>query len=85
MVYGCQIWGQSRSSHVEKIFKLQNQALQIRNFEDFYANPNPLYMNNKLLKLQDFIRLQNCLFAHDYLNNVLPASFDDYYFKLNYL
>ena len=27
MEYGCQIWGQSRSSHVEKIFKLQNRSL----------------------------------------------------------
>ena len=85
MVYDCQIWGQSRSSHVENIFKLQNRALQIINFEDFHANPNPLYINNKILKLQDFIRLQNCLFIHDYLNNVLPSCFDDYYFKLNYL
>ena len=85
MVYGCQIWEQSRSSHVGKIFKLQNRALRIINVEDFHANLNPLYINNKILKLQDFIRLQNCLFVHDYLNNVLPACFDDYYFKLNYL
>ena len=85
MVYGSQIWEQSRSSHVGKIFKLQNRALRIINVEDFHANLNPLYINNKILKLQDFIRLQNCLFVHDYLNNVLPACFDDYYFKLNYL
>ena len=73
MVYGCQIWGQNRSSHVEKICKLQNRAMRIINFEDFHANTNPLYINNNILKLQDLIRLQNSLFAHDYLDNSLPA------------
>ena len=43
MVYGCQIWGQGRGSHIENIYKLQNRALRIINFEDFNANPNPLY------------------------------------------
>ena len=81
MVYGCQIWGQ----HLEKISKLQNRALQIINFKDFNDNANPLYTKNNILKLQDLIRLQNCLFVHDYLNGSIPACFKDYYFKLNYL
>ena len=55
------------------------------NFEDIVANPNPLYINNNILKLPDFIRLQNCLFVRENLNNSLPDCFDDYYFKLNYL
>ena len=84
-VYGCQIWGQGRGSHIEKISKLQDRALRIINFEDFHVNPNPLYKNNKILKIQDYIRLQNCLFVHDFLNNSLPACFDDHYFKLNHL
>ena len=61
MTYGCQVWGQRYSSHLDKIFKLQNRALRIINFADFRANSNPLYANNKILKLQDFIKLQNCL------------------------
>ena len=83
MVYGCQIWGQSHCLHLERIFKLQNRAI---NFEEWHANSNPLYIDNidsRILKLQDFVRLQNCLFTHDHLNNSLPTCFDDYYFKLN--
>ena len=79
MVYGCQIWGQGRGLHIENIYKLQNRALRIINFEDFNANPNPLYTRSNILKLQDFIRLQNCLFVRDYLN-ALPACFNDFYF-----
>ena len=71
-------------SQIEKIFKLQNRALRIINFENFHASPDPLYINNDILKLNDLFRLQNCLFVHDYLNNSLPACFEDYYFKLNY-
>ena len=84
MVYGCQIWVQ-HGQHLEKISKLQNRALRIVNFKDFNDNANPLYTKNNILKLQDLIRLQNCLFVHDYLNGSLPACFKDYYFKLDYL
>ena len=78
MVYGCQVWGQNHSLHLERIFKLQ-----IINSEEWHADSNPLYIDNKILKLQDFVRLQDCLFIHDYLNNSLPKCVDDYYFKLN--
>ena len=47
MLYGCQIWGQGHGSHIEKIFKLQNRALQIINFEDFHANPDPIYIHQQ--------------------------------------
>lgn len=85
MIYGSQIWGQQGGLHIDKISRLQNRALRIINFEDFHANSNPLYIATNILKLRDQIRLQNCLFVHDYLNELLPACFDDYYFKLNYL
>ena len=85
MVYGCQIWGQNRNFYVEKIYKLQNKALRIINFSNFHADVNPLYINNSTLKLQDYTKLQNCLFVHDYLNGKLPHCFKDYYFKLNYI
>ena len=34
-------------------------------------------------KLEDFIKVQNCLLIHDYLHNTLPLCFQDYYFKKN--
>ena len=85
MVYGCQIWGQSRSTHVDKISKLQNRALRIINFKDRNASANPIYISDNIIKLQDFVKLQDCLFVYDYLNDSLPACFEDLYFKLNYL
>ena len=40
MTYGCQIWGQSRSTHVNRISRLQNRAMRIINFETYDANPD---------------------------------------------
>ena len=85
MTFGCQIWGQSRSTHGNKIFKLQNRAMRIINFETHDAKPDPLYKRNNILKLDHFIKLQNCLLIHDYMNRTLPSCFQDYYFKQNYM
>ena len=85
MIYGCQVWGQCCNTYVDKIYKLQNKALRIINFTDFHSNVNPLYFKDNIIKLRDFIKLQNCLFVHDYLNDSLPQCFKDYYFKLNYI
>ena len=82
MMYGAQVWGQSITTHTEKVFKLQNRAMRIINFSDFWAEADPLYKNNKILKLDDYIKMQNCLFVHDFLHKNLPECFDDYFQKL---
>jgi hypothetical protein len=79
LIYGCQIWGQTMNSFNEKIFRLQNRAVRIVSFSDFRANSNPLYGNLKILKLNDQIILQNCLFVHDVLNNISPICFKKYF------
>ena len=68
-----------------RISRLQNRAMRIINFETYDANPDPLYKSNKVLKFENFIKLQNCLLIHDYMNNTLPSCVQDYYFKQNYL
>ena len=85
MIYGCQIWGQGWNKHIQMIQKLQNRAIRIINFREFNVNPNPLYKNDNILKIQDFVKLQNCLLIHDYLTNSLPNCFDNYFHKLDYI
>ena len=41
LVYGCQIWGQSIHIFTKKVSKLQNRAMGILSFADFYANADP--------------------------------------------
>ena len=59
MTYGVQVWGQKITTHNEKIFKLQNRSMRIINFSDFQAEADPLYKNNNILKLEDYVKLQN--------------------------
>ena len=83
MTYGAQIWGQCITTHTEKIFKLQNKAIRIITFSNFQAEAGPLCKALHILKLDDQIRLQNCLFVYDCLNKMLPTCFDDYFTKIN--
>ena len=80
--YGCQVWGLEATTQVQRIGKLQNKALRIINFQKFNIPSDPLYAQDRILKLCDLIRLNNCLFVHDYLNNALPDCFADYFQKL---
>ena len=79
LIYGCQIWGQVTNNFNRKIFKLQNRALRIITFSDFRAESYPLYSTLKILKLEDQIVLQNCVFVYDTLNGTAPACFDTYF------
>ena len=83
MTYGAQIWGQTTTIHNEKITKLQNRAMRIISFSDYRADAEPLYKRNNILKLDDYIKLQNSLFVYDFLHENLPDCFSDYFQKLD--
>ena len=77
LIYGCQIWGQNQNEKFKKTGKLQEKAISIINF--FPLNtPIEKQMNEMyILKLQDFIKLQNVLLVKDCLNVNAPGSFND--------
>ena len=85
MIYGCQIWGQGNKENILKIERLQNRALRTINFKGPREEAQPLYADNKILQLKDLIKLNNCLFIHDYLHNLLPDCFQNFYLPLNSL
>ena len=81
--YGCQIWAQCNNVYTRRIFKLQNRAQRILEFADFRDEANPLYKNNKILKLSDQVTTQNCIFVFDYLKKNLPQCFNTYFTRIN--
>ena len=85
MIYGCQIWGQGNKENLQKIEKLQNRAVRTINFKGPRTEAQPLFGDNKILQLKDIIQLNNCLFIHDYLHDLLPDCFQDYYLPLKSL
>ena len=51
------------------------------NFSDSRANSQPLFKEQKILKVEDNIFLQNCLFVYDYFKGNLPKSFHNIFTK----
>ena len=62
--------------------KLQDKAL--RTIIHFLSPQSPLdyiYHNENILKLRDFISLQNTLLIKDYFDSKLPCAFNGYFNK----
>ena len=79
MTYSCQVWAQQNSGVPNSISRLQNIAMRIISFSDFNDNTDRIYKSLRVLKLKDFIALQNCLFVHDFMKNKLPSCFSDFF------
>ena len=69
--YACQIWGLSDNKYIDRIFKIQKNALRIITKSGFNAHTNPLFKELKILKLGDHTTfliafLFMIIFVHDY-------------------
>ena len=74
LIYGCQIWGQTRRT-TQKLFTLQETAPRLMNFKKQRFNTNPLFYENKILKLHDYVTFLNCLFVYDFYKDLLTTTF----------
>ena len=73
MIYTFQVWGQ-KENQIKKTSELQDKALRIINFKPINHPVLELYKNNKILKLQDYIKLLICMFVKDVLaGNHIPV------------
>ena len=83
LIYACQIWGQSKTKLFQKIEKLQDKAIRIINFLPKGASVKEAYSTLKILKIRDFISLQNALLVKDIFEEKRPSPFMIYFKKLN--
>ena len=81
--YGSQVWSQDPNPHLNKIVSLQKRAVRTITFSDFDAHSSPIFKDLKVLKLMDNVKINNCLFVHDYLNNLLPSCYNNYFTLLS--
>ena len=72
--YGCNIWGITTAENLGKIIKLQKKCVRILTFADFDAHANPLFIELKILKIHDVIKLQQLKLAYEYCNNLIPSD-----------
>ena len=81
LCYAAQVWDQGNNSVVDMVKRTQNKALQIISFKDRTEPSDLCYANHNILKLQNIITLNNCLFIYNQLCDNLPNAFSNY-FKL---
>ena len=78
LTYGSQVWGQAKVDLMKKLSILQNKALRIIHFKPPRESANNLYIDSKILKHADQIRVLNCLLAFSFLKGLLPCSFQNF-------
>ena len=61
--YGSQVWGLTSQTVIDKISHLQRKAMIIMTASDARAHSDPLFKELKILKSNDNIFLQNCIFV----------------------
>ena len=80
--YGCMIWFQSNSEFIkDKIQKLQKKALRMMSFSELHESSSPLFKKWKILKIEDIVEIQNCVFVHSFLKGKLPKSFENFFLR----
>ena len=52
--YGILAWGTSSQIHLERILLLQKKSLRIISNSSYYAHTDPLFFENKILKINEF-------------------------------
>ena len=77
--YGCQVWGQIKSSSLKKVISLQNKAMKIIHFQSFFSNADLLYYLSKTVKLIDQIKILNCILVWEQQHSKLPLTFKNFF------
>ena len=74
LTYGCGIWGLTSEENIKKIEILQKKCVRIMTFSDFRSHTNPLFINLKLLKVRDVIKLYQLNIVYEFYSKVLPCD-----------
>ena len=74
LIYGCNIWGLTSEEILNKIGVLQKKCLRIITFSDFNSHTNPLFINLKLLKVKDLIKLHQLKLALEFYEQVIHTD-----------
>ena len=83
LIYGCHVWGQTEieSQLLKTIGTLQDKAIRIINFLPNETPVQNIYKKDKILRIKDYIKLQNILFVRDCIENELPKACNQYFTK----
>ena len=84
LTYASMIWGQNPTESINKLCILQNKALRIISFKGPRETADPLYNSLKILKFEDVMNLQNCMFTTKLLIGKLPKALNNLFKFVNH-
>ena len=50
-------------------------------FSELHESSSPLFKKWKILKIEDIVEIQNCVFVHSFLKGKLPKSFENFFLR----
>ena len=76
--YGICIWGVTFQTHLKKLETLHKRVIRIINCAAFLAHTNQLFIENKILKLNDICLYNLCVYAYKHYDDYLgsPSTYD---------
>ena len=71
------VWGSTYQSNLKCLINLQKRIIRVVSRSSFDAHANPIFVNLRILKIEDTIKLQIGKVMYLYKNGLLPDSFND--------
>ena len=73
LIYGIETWGPMMSKkNLDRLFKIQKATVRIITNSTHNAHTDPIFRNNKLLKLNDIIKFHMCKFGYKLDHKIHP-------------
>ena len=77
LIYGSNVWGFTSEENINAIQVLQNKCIRIMTFAPYNSNVDRSFLDLKLLKVKDVIKLQQLKVVYDFQDKSLPDDLMD--------
>ena len=77
LIYGCNVWGFTSEENISAIQVLQNKCIRIMTFAPYNSNVDQSFIDLKMLKVRDVIKLQQLKVVYDFHDKTLPDNLMD--------
>ena len=82
LIYGCNVWCFTSEENINAIQILQNKCIRIMTFAPYHSNVDQAFLDLKLLKVREVIKMHQLKVVYDFQDKRLPDNLMDL-FKLS--
>ncbi len=79
--YCAEVWGHTYETVIDPLFKIQKKALRIIHCAKYRANTNQLFINAKILKLQDTIDYKTLQMTYKAVKKIHPLNLQELFIE----